>query len=664
FQIIGTARSAATQSQLLVSATWCRRLSRLLTAQLPTQTEASQYSRDHRRHRYEHRQQPRRPVVAMAVLLGGAAGSAVARADDGDKNSQADEDELLRFCRLGDANKVQQLILRHRMVRRNHLGSRDRDGDPERRLANVRHRLGWTALAAAVVNGHEEVARLLLSMGADPNASDTFSGAFSVAARLGANSAEVSSQRSAEFSERLNHSATFVGCTPLHYAALIDSVAMVQLLLEAKADPTIRNSDGHRPSVYAPEASQVRRLLQSAELEADRRARRQFPLEQRLRQSLVGQEAAIRCVAAAVRRKENGWGDADHPLVFLFLGSSGVGKTELAKQVSLYLNRDSQQAQQQQGQNLSQRQSPLQKQQKSGNNSYGFVRLDMSEYAEKHEAAKLIGAPPGYVGYESGGQLTQALQRCPSAIVLLDEVDKAHPDVLSTLLQLFDEGRLTDGQGRTVSCKDAVFIMTSNLASDQIAEYGQRLRQAEAAGGAGRSGGAGSRELQVEAEVSRDFKDTVVRPILKRHFRRDEFLGRINEIVYFLPFNSAELAQLVNRQLNKWAAVAKDRHGIDLVWSGKAVEALSDGYDYHYGARSIKYEVDRQVVSQLALADEFGLLSSGDRVELIVSDSAKQRKVDLKICRGQLGSKDYSTVIVREKLAADSAGASSAAASE
>uniref|UniRef100_A0A1I8HDV0 ANK_REP_REGION domain-containing protein n=1 Tax=Macrostomum lignano TaxID=282301 RepID=A0A1I8HDV0_9PLAT len=588
FQIIGTARSAATQSQLLVSATWCRRLSRLLTAQLATQTDASQYSRDHRRHRYEHRQQPRRPVVAMAVLLGGAAGSAVARADDGDKNSQADEDELLRFCRLGDANKVQQLILRHRMVRRNQLGSRDRDGDPERRLANVRHRLGWTALAAAVVNGHEEVARLLLSMGADPNASDTFSGAFSVAARLGANSAEVSSLRSAEFSERLNHGATFVGCTPLHYAALIDSVAMVQLLLEAKADPTIRPNS--KPTVGHVASSR---------------------LSSGLRQSLVGQEAAIRCVAAAVRRKENGWGDADHPLVFLFLGSSGVGKTELAKQTA---SRHSSSRVRicHSGNHLS----------KSSKNpaiirTFRFVRLDMSEYAEKHEAAKLIGAPPGYVGYESGGQLTQALQRCPSAIVLLDEVDKAHPDVLSTLLQLFDEGRLTDGQGRTVSCKDAVFIMTSNLASDQIAEYGQRLRQAEAAGGAGRSGGAGSRELQVEAEVSRDFKDTVVRPILKRHFRRDEFLGRINEIVYFLP------GQL-------WPRTATVS-----IWSGaaKAVEALSDGYDYHYGARSIKYEVDRQVVSQLALADEFGLLSSGDRVELIVSDSAKQRKVDLKICR-------------------------------
>lgn len=152
----------------------------------------------------------------------------------------------------------------------------------------------------------------------------------------------------------------------------------------------------------------------------------------------------------AIRRKENGWVDDDHPLVFLFLGSSGIGKTELAKQLACYIHKD----------------KPA-----------GFIRLDMSEYQEKHEVAKLIGAPPGYVGHDDGGQLTSRLKQNPKAVVLFDEVDKAHPDVLSVLLQLFDEGRLTDGKGKTISCKDAIFIMTSNLASDEIANHAINLRR-------------------------------------------------------------------------------------------------------------------------------------------------------------------------------------------
>lgn len=169
----------------------------------------------------------------------------------------------------------------------------------------------------------------------------------------------------------------------------------------------------------------------------------------------------------AIRRKENGWGDDEHPLVFLFLGSSGIGKTELAKQMAAYIHKEKSQA---------------------------FIRLDMSEYQEKHEVisfmslinksddefsqvAKLIGAPPGYIGHDEGGQLTSRLKQCPNAVVLFDEVDKAHPDVLTVLLQLFDEGRLTDGHGKTIECKDAIFIMTSNLASDEIAQHGLKLRQ-------------------------------------------------------------------------------------------------------------------------------------------------------------------------------------------
>ncbi len=180
--------------------------------------------------------------------------------------------------------------------------------------------------------------------------------------------------------------------------------------------------------------------------------RRRFPLEMRLKENIVGQEGAITTVASAIRRKENGWIDDEHPLVFLFLGSSGIGKTELAKQVASYLFKN----------------DKLKK---------AFIRLDMSEYQEKHEVAKLIGSPPGYIGHDDGGQLTKRLREFPEAVVLFDEVDKAHPDVLTVLLQLFDEGRLTDGKGKTIECKKAIFVMTSNLASTEIAEHAIGLRR-------------------------------------------------------------------------------------------------------------------------------------------------------------------------------------------
>lgn len=199
---------------------------------------------------------------------------------------------------------------------------------------------------------------------------------------------------------------------------------------------------------------------------------------------------------------------------------------------------------------------------------------------------------------------------------------------------LFIQGRLTDGKGKTVECKNAIFIMTSNLASDEIAQHALRLRK-EASDYAKKRLELGEDEAQLDEEVSisRKFKDQVVRPILKRHFRRDEFLGRINEFVYFLPFSNNELRELVVRELDAWAQRAYDRHGIKMTWDKQTVDALITGYDVHYGARSLKYEVDRRIVNQLAAAHESGLISKGAEVhfhvkESVIADPKKRRKPD------------------------------------
>uniref|UniRef100_A0A8B9H3V9 ClpB homolog, mitochondrial AAA ATPase chaperonin n=1 Tax=Astyanax mexicanus TaxID=7994 RepID=A0A8B9H3V9_ASTMX len=255
----------------------------------------------------------------------------------------------------------------------------------------------------------------------------------------------------------------------------------------------------------------------------------------------------------------------------------------------------------------------------------GFIRMDMSEFQEKHEVAKFIGSPPGYVGHEEGGQLTKQLKQCPNAVVLFDEVDKAHPDVLTIMLQLFDEGRLTDGKGKTIECKDAVFIMTSNVASDDIAHHALQLRQ-EAQEQSRHRLAENLEDVQQSDKItiSRRFKDEVIRPILKAHFRRDEFLGRINEIVYFLPFCHSELIQLVSKELNYWAKKAKQRHNITLLWERPVLDLLARGYNLHYGARSIKHEVERRVVNQLAAAYEQELLPKGCTLRLTVDGELEE----------------------------------------
>lgn len=249
----------------------------------------------------------------------------------------------------------------------------------------------------------------------------------------------------------------------------------------------------------------------------------------------------------------------------------------------------------------------------------GDFRLDMSEYQEKHEVAKLIGSPPGYIGHDDGGQLTKKLKEFPEAVVLFDEVDKAHPDVLTVLLQLFDEGRLTDGKGKTIECKKAIFVMTSNLASTEIADHAMELRkEAEIVAKERRNEDQDFDDDKIT--ISKFFKEKVVQPILKRHFGRDEFLGRINEIVYFLPFSRPELMKLVEREMKFWSQKAKDKHNLDIIWDKQVLHFLSEGYNVYYGARSIKHEVERRVVAQLALAHESGQLSKGATVRIIVDN--------------------------------------------
>nr|XP_054754780.1 caseinolytic peptidase B protein homolog [Lytechinus pictus] len=474
---------------------------------------------------------------------------------------------------------------------------------------NERHQLGWTALHVAAVNKNQKALRALLKAGADPNIGDEFSSVWQTSQEKSLNSLQVLYDREDDFSDRLNNRASFRGCTALHYAVLSNDINIVRILLEAGADPMIANENGHTPIQYA-KGQAIKQLLEEydkkfSDLQAKKAAeeRRRFPLEQRLKEFIIGQDGAIATVAAAIRRKENGWMDEDHPLVFLFLGSSGIGKTELAKQIARYTHKDVKK---------------------------GFIRMDMSEYQEKHEVAKFIGSPPGYVGHEQGGQLTKKLKQCPNAVVLFDEVDKAHPDVLTIMLQLFDEGRLTDGKGKTIECKDAVFVMTSNIASDEIASHALQLRREAKAMMDQRQTTQVEREsteMTEQVTISKRFKEDVVQPILKRHFRRDEFLGRINEMVYFLPFSRAELIRLVSKELNFWATRAKDRHEMELTWDIEVLEVLADGYDVHYGARSIKHEVERRIVNQLAAAQEKLLISQGCKLHIAVDAGHHDNKM-------------------------------------
>jgi ATP-dependent Clp protease ATP-binding subunit ClpB len=281
-------------------------------------------------------------------------------------------------------------------------------------------------------------------------------------------------------------------------------------------------------------------------------AEKLLQLEHELGKRVIGQEMAIRAVSEAIRRSRAGLSDPGRPVgAFLFLGPTGVGKTELAKALAEQLF-DQEEA---------------------------MIRLDMSEYMEKHSVSKLIGSPPGYVGYEEGGQLTEALRRRPYAVVLLDEIEKAHPDVFNMLLQIFDDGRLTDSKGRTISCKHALFIMTSNLGSERLLERMERHRDA----------------------LTKDEILAVLEPVLREHFR-PEFLNRLDDILPFLPLRASDMHHIVNIQLGHLQRRLADKQ-VSLQWDDAVCNYLAkQGYDPFFGARPLKRLIQTEVTNMLSQA--------------------------------------------------------------
>ncbi len=299
-------------------------------------------------------------------------------------------------------------------------------------------------------------------------------------------------------------------------------------------------------------------------------------LEEELHKRVIGQDEAVSAVANAIRRARTGMQDADRPVgSFIFLGTTGVGKTELARALAEFLFDD----------------------------EHAMIRIDMSEYMEKFSVSRLIGAPPGYVGYEEGGQLTESVRRRSYSVVLLDEIEKAHPDVFNVLLQVLDDGRLTDNQGRTVNFKNTIIIMTSNIGSHLLQE---KLFNVD--------------DTQIEnvmGELREQLGD------LLRQSIRPEFLNRIDEIVLFKPLTHKEIRQIIEIQLNRVEQMLKARD-IKLVINDETKDWLVNvGYDVTFGARPLKRTIQKYVANPLAqelLAGNFG---DGDTIKISVGEKGK-----------------------------------------
>jgi ATP-dependent Clp protease ATP-binding subunit ClpB len=289
-------------------------------------------------------------------------------------------------------------------------------------------------------------------------------------------------------------------------------------------------------------------------------------MEDRLRERVIGQDAALQVVADAIRRSRAGLQDPNRPLAsFFFLGPTGVGKTELARALAEFLFDD----------------------------DHAMVRIDMSEYMEKHSVSRLIGAPPGYVGYEEGGQLTEAVRRHPYSVILLDEIEKAAPEVFNVLLQLLDDGRLTDGQGRTVDFRNTVIIMTSNIGSQWLHEY----------------------DGMDEDDIQR-----TIRQRLREEGFRPEFINRIDEVIVFQQISREQIKQIVDIQINRLRPRLAERH-ITLSLTDAARDFLArEGYDPQFGVRPLKRVIQREVENRVARTILDGTIHDGDDVTIDVQN--------------------------------------------
>jgi ATP-dependent Clp protease ATP-binding subunit ClpB len=302
-------------------------------------------------------------------------------------------------------------------------------------------------------------------------------------------------------------------------------------------------------------------------------------LEKALNRRVIGQEEAIKAVSDSIRRSRSGLNDKRRPIgSFAFLGSTGVGKTELAKALAEQLfDKDDL-----------------------------MIRIDMSEYQERHTVSRLIGAPPGYVGYEESGLLTEAVRRKPYSIILLDEIEKAHPDVFNILLQVLEDGRLTDNKGRVVDFKNTIIIMTSNIGSNILQEYLEKDKEALI-----------SKWEEVKREIMSVMKKSV----------RPEFLNRIDEIIVFKPLMKAQIREIVGLQLENLKQMLKDKN-IELVLKAESVDFLAEkGYDIELGARPVKRTIQKYVTNRLSMFLINGSVSENMKIEMLVANNEINFKV-------------------------------------